>query len=304
MLSIRSITSLSRMVFTGRKIDNFPRYYCSEKKINSVTILQSKDLVGETRKNDIEDDFRGELQETFDDDFDTSLLEPVKDETAIDVEPNIMPTFNFAPYVSRSETLQKLLDLNVNLYKIERRKGLLQFLMPLDFERDMQKHILFLTKHVGLEPDCLGKFFTKNPLIFKEEIDVLETRVNYLESKSFTADDIRIIVENDPFWLMFSTKRIDARLGFFQKQFQLTGNQIRQLTVSLPRLITWNLEKIREQSFSIKEEMNLTKEETRQLLLSKPKIWLTCKLRLYFLLNFLFDFISIIFISSFQLDSI
>lgn len=207
----------------------------------------------------------------------SSVLAPVEDEASIDVETNIAPTFNFAAYVSRSQTLQQLLKLGVNLYKIERKNGLMEYLLPLDFERDMKPHLLFLTNQVGVSPDCLGNMLTKNPTIFSQNLEDLQTRINYLESKRFTADEIRSIVERNPFWLMFSTKRIDTRLGFFQKEFQLKGNQIRQLAVIAPRLITGEMEAIRESTFSIREEMCLEKCEVQDLLLKQPRLWMSCK---------------------------
>lgn len=233
--------------------------------------------------------WNSDLQDLINEDnTNSSILVPVTDETKVDVETSLQPTFNFASYASRSKTLKHLIDLDVNLYKIERRKGLMQFLLPLDFDKDMKGHILFLTQQIGLNPDCLGTIITKNPLIFKENLDNLQIRINYLESKRFTSNDICTIIEKNPFWLMFTTKRIDARLGFFQKEFQLTGNQIRKLALISPKLITYNLNAIRENTFSIKEEMCLEKDEIGKLLLINPKLWIICELDSLFTISFSF----------------
>jgi hypothetical protein len=37
------------------------------------------------------------------------------------------------------------------------------------------------------------------------------------------------------------TEKIDQRLGHFQKTFKLTGNEVRNLAVQRPRLITYDL---------------------------------------------------------------
>ena len=41
-----------------------------------------------------------------------------------------------------------------------------------------------------------------------------------------------------------STKKIDQRLGHFQKNFKLTGNEVRNLAVKRPRLITYHMANI------------------------------------------------------------
>lgn len=192
------------------------------------------------------------------------------------------PSFNFAAYVNKSETLQKLLQLGVDLSKIEKRKGLPQFVLKLDFERDMKNHLIFL-HDLGVPAEHLGWFLTKNPLIFKESIEDMETRVFYLRAKNFTLDEVRDVVARNPYWLSFPTRRIDRRLGWFQKNFHLGGSQVRTVTLREPKLITYKMEHIRETSFSIKEEMGFTKEEVRELLLLKPKYWMNseCEMNVF-----------------------
>lgn len=195
----------------------------------------------------------------------------------IDVPKYFAPTFNFAAYVNKSETLRKFVELGVDLSNIEKRKGLPQFVLKLDFDRDVKSHLFFL-HDLGLPPETFGYFITKNPLIFKESIDDLETRVYYLRSKNFSIEQVREIVSKNPYWLSFTTRRIDRRLGYFQKNFQLTGNEIRSLCIMSPRLITYNMEHIREATFSIKEEMGFDKDEIKCLLLTKPRLWMLSKL--------------------------
>lgn len=230
-------------------------------------------------------DWNTEMQEIYKEERSHSLLDIVEDENSVDAEPRVGMTFNLAAYAPKSPTLQALVKLGVNLYKIERRKGLAKYLINLDFEKDMKEHIYYLTKEIGLETDALSAFLTKNPLIFKTNIDDLRCRINYLESKRFQPGEITHIIERNPFWLMFSTERIDKRLGFFQREFELTGNQVRRLTVSSPTIITFNLGRIRELTFSVREELELERDETRQLLLKCPQIWLTSNffsLRIWF----------------------
>uniref|UniRef100_A0A336LP71 Transcription termination factor 3, mitochondrial n=1 Tax=Culicoides sonorensis TaxID=179676 RepID=A0A336LP71_CULSO len=217
-----------------------------------------------------------ELQEFIDDSLikpDKSLIEPGGATVEDEIAPFIKPTFNLAAYANKSHTLKQFLDLGVDLHKIEKRKGLGQFVLQLEFDKHVKDHLLFL-KDVGVSPDIFGEFITKNPLIFKENIDDLQTRVNYLQSKTFTSEMIVRIIEKNPFWLMFSTKRIDRRLGFFQKTFLLNGNEVRFLSSKQPRLITYNVDHVRKSYFVVKEEMGFEKEETKSLVLAKPRLFM------------------------------
>lgn len=204
-----------------------------------------------------------------------SVIAPVDDtdDAASTAYPLTRPSHNLAAYVKRSPTLRQFIDLGVDLHQIERRNGLAKFVANLDFDVHVQPHLRFLAD-IGLPVDALGKFLTKNPLIFKEDLDDLTTRVNYLESKLFKGSEIARIVEKNPFWLMFSTQRIDGRLGFFQKSFELSGAQIRQLVLRQPKLITYSLDSVRKNSFVIREELGFEKAETKALLLAAPKLWM------------------------------
>lgn len=82
--------------------------------------------------------------------------------------------------------------------------------------------LLFRFLHdLGVPSDELGHFITINPWIFKEDLDDLQVRVNYLQSKKFSADMITRIVRKNPCWLVFrcsinfiSYDRIILRLNF------------------------------------------------------------------------------------------
>lgn len=55
--------------------------------------------------------------------------------------PELVPTFNFAAYVNISPTLQKWLQLGVDLSKFEKKPGIPEYIMGLDFETHMKSHI-------------------------------------------------------------------------------------------------------------------------------------------------------------------
>ncbi|XP_012254010.2 transcription termination factor 3, mitochondrial [Athalia rosae] len=201
------------------------------------------------------------------------------------ITPDFPVSFNFAGYANKSPMIQKLVQLGVDFSKLERRKGIMKFLLPLDFEKDMNLHLRFLND-CGVSVDQLGYFLTKNPLIFKEDLDDLHTRIRYLRAHKFTLEMISRIVGRNPYWLMFSTKRIDARLGYFQRNFSLNGRDVRILATKQPRLITYSLAAVRENIFAVAEEMGFSQDEQRQILLEQPQIFMKSRSHLVELFDF------------------
>ncbi|CAH2243142.1 transcription termination factor 3, mitochondrial [Pararge aegeria] len=208
-----------------------------------------------------------------------------------EITPYFPESFNLSAYINSSQSLQNLLHLNINLSKIEKQPHIAEKILKLDFNNDMKDHILFLKDYVDMEN--IGLFITKNPLILCQSIEDLQVRLNYLESKHFSADQIKQIISRNPFWLMFSTLRIDKRLGYFQQKFNLVGKEIRQLVTRQPKIITYNLHHINTNSFVIKEEMGFNDDEIKFLILNIPKLWMLHQKSLLERFNYLHNVIKI-----------
>ncbi|RZF35750.1 hypothetical protein LSTR_LSTR012048 [Laodelphax striatellus] len=213
-----------------------------------------------------------------DDVFVESIEEPIDVEASkklIDVSdyaPALLPSYNLAAYVDKSPTLQEFVKLGVKLYKFDAKMNIMKYILTLDFEKDVKNHLFFLVDK-GVPEDSLGRFITKNPYIFKESLDNLQVRINYLLSKKFPPEEVSRIITREPFWLSRSTQAIDRRLGFFQKFFNLTGDEVRFLTGKRPKLITHNLDAIKVNTFSFKEEMGFNDIEVKSILLDTPKLF-------------------------------
>lgn len=244
-----------------------------------ISFVDTKPAASPLKTVELQIDWDEEMQAIYDDEErenSRSVLAPVEDENSIYAEPMIHPSFNLAAYVQKSDTLQQLMKLGVELYKLDRLETG-EFIVNLDFKRDIEPHILFLNKNIGIPIELMGKYLTQNPNILKESLDDIQTRVNYLELKRFTRDEIVSIVTRNAIWLNKSTRDIDELLGFFQNHFKLNGNQVRLLTVTYPRLITHNLDEVQKISFSVREECCFEDDEVKQLLLKCPKLWMLRK---------------------------
>ncbi|XP_029324053.1 transcription termination factor 3, mitochondrial isoform X3 [Mus caroli] len=203
-----------------------------------------------------------------------SPLQSVSEEEAIQIaaySPLPISSFTLADYVDHSKTLQKLVQLGVDLSKIEKHPDAANLLLRLDFEKHIKEILLFL-KDLGLEDNQLGPFLTKNYAIFSEDLENLKTRVAYLQSKNFSKTDIARMVKNAPFLLSFSVERLDNRLGFFQKELELNVKKTRDLVVRLPRLLTGSLEPVKENMKVYHLELGFKHNEIQHMVIKIPKM--------------------------------
>lgn len=191
------------------------------------------------------------------------------------IAPPLQKSFNLAAFVNKSETLQQFVKMGVDLNRIEKR-GYGQYFAQLDFTTDVKDILIFLND-LKVDPNVLGHIITKNPDIFKNSIQEMETRVEYLRRKKFKPEDIPRIISIQPNWINLPVDNIDKKLGLFQKEFKLTGDEVRFVAVRDPKLILRYFNHTRELSFVLKEELGFTEPEAKDLLLKKPKLWRLAK---------------------------
>ncbi|XP_036598140.1 transcription termination factor 3, mitochondrial [Trichosurus vulpecula] len=224
-----------------------------------------------------------------------SPLQQISEEDAVQIiaEPPLPPaSFTLQDYVDRSETLQKLVLLGVNLSKLEKRPGAGTLLLRLDFKNDIQKILLFL-KDIGVEDNQLGAFLTKNYIILAEDLENLKTRVAYLESKKFSKTDISRMVVNAPYLLSFPVDRLDNRLGFFQKELGLNVQKTRDLVIRLPRLLTGSLEPVKENMKVYQLQLGFKHNEIQHMVTRIPKILTASKRKLTETFDYVHNVMSI-----------
>lgn len=201
--------------------------------------------------------------------------------TSVDAEfldemgPALPKSFNFAAYANKSITVQRLVQLGVDLSVCE-KKGLGQELITLDFEKDVEPLIHFLTSR-GVPADRLGWWFTKNPYVFREPLENLQVRIDYLVSKHFSPQAVTRIVSNAPLFLAFRVEDMDRRLGFLQRSLSLSGAEVRHIVTRFPKLPTSRLHLIEYNVFAIKEEMGFTNDEMKQMIMVCPKLLLSSR---------------------------
>ncbi|XP_073678216.1 transcription termination factor 3, mitochondrial [Garra rufa] len=218
-----------------------------------------------------------------------SPLQEISEEEAVQIQvPSALPpeSSTLRPYVDKSETLSKLVQLGVNLWELEQRPNVGSMLVRLDFDADVAPRLLFL-KDLGVENSKLGRLLTKNPFILTESLDSLEDRVSYLKSKKFSKQSVAAMVSKAPYLLNFSVERLDNRLGFFQKQLGLSAEKTRDVVTRLPKLLCGSLEPIKENLKVCELEFGFRGNEIQHIATTVPKILIANKRKL----TQIFDFV-------------
>ncbi|XP_041624910.1 transcription termination factor 3, mitochondrial isoform X3 [Vulpes vulpes] len=184
------------------------------------------------------------------------------------------------------------LSKGVDLSKIEKHPEAANLLLRLDFEKDIKQILMFL-KDLGIEDNQLGTYLTKNYAIFSEDLENLKTRVAYLQSKNFSKAQIAQMVRNAPFLLSFSVERLDNRLGFFQKELELSVKKTRDLVVRLPRLLTGSLEPVKENMKVYRLELGFKHNEIQHMITRVPKMLTANKRKLTETFDYVHNVMSI-----------
>ncbi|XP_054619779.1 transcription termination factor 3, mitochondrial isoform X2 [Dunckerocampus dactyliophorus] len=216
-------------------------------------------------------------------------LEEVSDEEAISITlPPPIPALSTSlrDYVDNSEMLGKLVQLGVNLWKLDQRRNVGSMLLRLDFNTDVAPRLFFL-KEIGVDDSRLGYIITCNPFILTETVENLQTRVNYLKSKKFTAEAVASMVSRAPYLLNFSVKRLDNRLGFYQQQLSLNASNTRSIVARLPRLLCGSLEPVKENLKVCEIELGFKANEIQHMVLAVPKLLTANKRKLTQIFDFL-----------------
>ncbi|XP_029634378.1 transcription termination factor 3, mitochondrial isoform X1 [Octopus sinensis] len=186
------------------------------------------------------------------------------------------PVYNLAFYVKESKTLQRLVQLGVDLSHVEKVKGASDHILKQDFDSNIQPYLNFLMSN-GVSEKDLGNCITKNPLLFQIDVNSLEANISYLQSKNFSFDGIGRIITIAPRFLLMSVSALDGKLGYYQNFFKLAGNQIREVICQQPKLITYDVKAIKAIHFEMKEFLGFTNSDLQKIFLLAPKVYFSNK---------------------------
>ncbi|XP_042362524.1 transcription termination factor 3, mitochondrial [Plectropomus leopardus] len=224
-----------------------------------------------------------------------SALEEISEEEAVSISvPSAMPpaSTSLRDYVDHSETLSKLVQLGVSLWKLEQKPNVGSMLLKLNYDTDVAPRLLFL-KEIGVEDSCFGHIITHNPFILTQNLDNLQARVNYLKSKKFSSEAVASMVSRAPYLLNFSVKRLDNRLGFYQQQLKLSASNTRNIVARLPRLLCGSLEPVKENLKVCEIELGFKENEIQHMVTVVPKVLTANKRKLIQIFDYLHNVMKV-----------
>uniref|UniRef100_A0A1I8A003 SOCS box domain-containing protein n=1 Tax=Steinernema glaseri TaxID=37863 RepID=A0A1I8A003_9BILA len=212
------------------------------------------------------------------DNSDLSLPPSPENPHPFDPEKHPLPpthAVSLAAYVNHLPTLQNLVDLGVNLLEVDTSTKLGRHLVRMDWDRDVMPKLQWLRNTVGIKPQEMGSYLTRNPFFLIQDLKDLQTRVNYLQTKTFHKKEITKICLENRYWLNTDVKTIDARLGWMQEQFHMRGKEVRALVVKEPRVIQYGLGPLQRITMLLNKELQFTPYQLKLMLMRDPRLWMT-----------------------------
>lgn len=243
----------------------------SDVTTNMLAVNKNKKLETIQRRESFKEKFID-----FDKEKKSNELKEEEKEEDVDQIKDMMPfrpvVYNLAYFANDSKVLQTFIDMGVMIRKWDKDKSICEFILKLDLERDVKPHLIFL-HDIKIPADKHARVIQNNPMFFKESLDDLQIRIDYLKSKKFTDESIANIIMKAPRWLSLSVEQVDTKLGWFQSEFYLTGSELRQIVTQRPKLVTLPLKIASDVRFALKEFLSYSDESIKRLIKIYPKLF-------------------------------
>lgn len=239
--------------------------------ISSAIIAEARRLKSETGKATYRkiEYTEGELDHT-------DLTEPASPSNPHPFDPSELPpvhSHSIVPFVNHSPLLRFLVDIGVDLAEIENTTTVGKHLLRLQIE-DVRQKIELMQNEIGFENEAIGPYLTRNPFFLIQDVNDMQTRLNYLELKKFTKSERLKIVDEYRYWLNCNVQLIDSRLGWLQQQFKLSAKATREIIVKEPRIIMFGTGPIERLVKMFNKELNFTTNQLKMLVMEDPRIFM------------------------------
>lgn len=132
-------------------------------------------------------------------------------------------SYYLSAYANESEVIQNLVKLNVPVYKFDANVEISQMIMRLNWNDDV-KSFLELFEAMGIDEIGKGRTLGQNILALKRSIIEIEEIKDYCISKRLSAEEIGKNIQNYPALHSLPGQKIDAKLGFTQQMYRVSGD--------------------------------------------------------------------------------
>ncbi|KHJ99836.1 hypothetical protein OESDEN_00175 [Oesophagostomum dentatum] len=140
-------------------------------------------------------------------------------------------------------------------------------------QKDVKPKLQWLVS-LGFEPSDLGDYLTRNPFFLLQDLNDMQARVNYLTSMKFSSEDVCKIINDFRYWLNVDVKTMDSRLGWIQQQFNLSGDEVRNLIRKEARILMFGLGPLQRLATLFNKEFEFTPKEIKRMLLADPRVFM------------------------------
>jgi mTERF domain-containing protein len=233
----------------------------------SSSIFQSPAEVTSLTLTD--DPFQTEAIETTDLTEEDKLKQEIKN-----LRPAYRPlVYNLAYFVNDNQVLQTFVKMGVAIRQWDKHRSTAELMLKLDLEQNVKPIIIFLHDLCIQKQEDQAVVIEKNPMIFAQEMANLNARINYLKSKRFGDESISSMILKAPLLLNLSVEDLDTKLGWYQNEFSLTGNELRQVVTEMPKLAIQKLDVPAKMAFSLGEILGYDAQFIKKFILAFPKLF-------------------------------
>lgn len=136
----------------------------------------------------------------YDEELENLTEEEAMERRVKSLRPSVRPVvYNLAYFANSNPVVRTLIEMGVIVRQWDKDTKISSFVLKLDLERDVKPRLVFL-HDIGLPASSHAQVITKNPSIFKESIENMNIRIDYLKSKKFSEEAIKTIIIKAPIW--------------------------------------------------------------------------------------------------------
>ncbi|KAI3382201.1 hypothetical protein SNEBB_004781 [Seison nebaliae] len=194
---------------------------------------------------------------------------------------------NIISYVDRSECLQNLLKLGIPIGKWNRKSNINNWILTIDWKKDVEPLLKYLISQLNFTVIDCGRLLSKNIHIVRIPIYLIQNRINFLLSYGLCKEEISNSFKSAPYLLNFEVERLENRLNFYERAFDLTREETCLVIGKHAKLLTSKINDVVTVRYTMKYLMELKEDVMKSILLESPNVYLSDKDKMRKNLNYM-----------------
>ncbi|KAM7542518.1 hypothetical protein Aperf_G00000011552 [Anoplocephala perfoliata] len=189
--------------------------------------------------------------------------------------PSLPEAGNLAALVPLNDCLRKLVNLGVDLSKIESQPGVANLLVKTDFETSISPKLWLLTDF-GFDLSQVARVFTYIPkTIVKSSAEEIASRLKYFTDREFDTGVTVGMISDQPSILAMASCEVDKTLAILMRTFDLRADQVRHVAGGAPKCIVQPIKSTKDVFVALTKMLGFSIAITREMLMDFPRIILS-----------------------------